>query len=123
MLADFEAEQEGILAWLVEGCRQFLAHGLAVPQRIKAATADYRGEFDCLGTFIADRCDTGRGVCGRFTELYRELSAWLEKGGLPQITIQELARQLTARGFPREKRGGVVFRKGIDVHLDVIDAA
>lgn len=52
------AEAPGILAWMVEGCRQWRADGLGEPEAITNATQQYREENDPLAAWIAERCLT-----------------------------------------------------------------
>jgi putative DNA primase/helicase len=46
------AEWPGILAWLIEGCREWQRRGLAAPPAVTAATADYLAEEDVLGAWL-----------------------------------------------------------------------
>ena len=50
------AELTGILAWAVQGCREWQEHGLNVPASIANATAAYRDEMDIVAEFLNDRC-------------------------------------------------------------------
>jgi P4 family phage/plasmid primase-like protien len=49
------AEAEGILAWLVEGAREWYAEGLKPPPAVVAATLDYKARQDNVGQFLAER--------------------------------------------------------------------
>jgi putative DNA primase/helicase len=51
------AELPGILNWLIEGCRAWQTDGLTPPERVLAATAEYREEQDVLGRFLGDACE------------------------------------------------------------------
>ena len=42
------AEFPGILSWALQGCRDWQQHGLPMPDKVAAATADYRSEMDAL---------------------------------------------------------------------------
>jgi putative DNA primase/helicase len=47
------AEAPGVLAWAVEGCRQWMADGLRTPDEVRVATEQYRQEQDALSEFVA----------------------------------------------------------------------
>ena len=55
VIAELEAEREGILAWLVEGALKYLSEGLKPPQEVIDATASVREEMDPIGGFV-DQC-------------------------------------------------------------------
>jgi putative DNA primase/helicase len=46
------AEAPGILLWLVEGARRYLAEGLSAPEAVRAATDGYRTSEDTVGQFL-----------------------------------------------------------------------
>lgn len=46
-----DTELDGILTWAIEGATQYLAHGLDIPERVRAATEAYRDEMDPLYAF------------------------------------------------------------------------
>jgi len=76
--AKLEAERDGILAWLVQGCLDFLQQGLPVPQAVKDATAAYRTQSDPMREFLTTECKvTGNRrdfVTGR--DLRDAFNAW-----------------------------------------------
>lgn len=49
-----QAEEPGILRWIVEGCRRYLANGIDAPEEVLARTATFRGDQDTVSRFIAD---------------------------------------------------------------------
>lgn len=52
-----KAELPGILAWAIEGCRLWQRDGLAPPEIVQTAVADYFGEQDSLAAWLAERCE------------------------------------------------------------------
>jgi putative DNA primase/helicase len=50
-----EGQLPGILNWMLEGWARWAEDGLAVPDSVRAATADYREDSDPVGSFIAAR--------------------------------------------------------------------
>ncbi len=56
-----QREMSGILNWMVEGALDFLARGaLEAPEKILAATQEYRDESDLVGAFIRAAVDVTR---------------------------------------------------------------
>ena len=59
LAAKLRAELPGILAWAVEGARQWYGHGLGSCGTVDAATAEYRADSDILGLWIEECCKLG----------------------------------------------------------------
>jgi putative DNA primase/helicase len=49
--------QAAILAWAVTGCLNWQENRLAIPERVRDYTADYRAENDPLAEWLADDCE------------------------------------------------------------------
>jgi putative DNA primase/helicase len=54
--AKLKAEAPGILGWLVRGCLEWQRDGLNLPDKVRTATAEYRGQQDKIGLFIEQCC-------------------------------------------------------------------
>jgi putative DNA primase/helicase len=50
------AEWPGILAWMIEGCRDWQRHGLVRPDAVTEATRDYFEAQDVMGRWLKERC-------------------------------------------------------------------
>ncbi len=99
-LADkLAAEAAGILAWAVEGCLEWQRQGLEVPQRVKAATANYRSSQDHLGRFLAECCVVDDHAYVTTKDLRTGYDAWCEEQGERPWSAQAIGRELTDRGF------------------------
>jgi putative DNA primase/helicase len=55
-------EREGILAWAIEGAREWYANGFKEPQCVKAAGAEYRNEEDTLRHFVSQSTERRNGA-------------------------------------------------------------
>jgi putative DNA primase/helicase len=115
------AELSGVLTWIVQGARRYLAHGLEPPDGVRDATAAYREEEDVLGAFIADRCLTGDGLTATSGDLYSAWKKWAEEQGEKPGTSTAFGRLLTEAGYPRGRdakgrraRLGVALRGPLD---------
>ena len=104
------AEAEGILAWAVEGAKEWRRNGLGKPPEIIAANNDWRAENDQLGRFIDNCCVVGSSFSGKARPLYQRYREWAEGGGESPITETLFGRRLTARGFDKDdRRYGMVY--------------
>jgi len=91
-------ERAGVLNWLIEGLKDYLAHGLQVPEQVLAATADYRDDSNPLAMFLTSCC----GVTGnpehsmRSKDLCEAFAFWQDEGGMGAWTPRTIYKRLTA---------------------------
>jgi putative DNA primase/helicase len=99
--AKLAAEAPGILAWLVEGCREWQRIGLAPSAEVLAATEEYRSEMDTIGQFVVERLveDCRATVAGK--EVYSAYRAWCDENGLRPASQQALGRKLVEKGVEK----------------------
>jgi putative DNA primase/helicase len=109
------AEREGILGWLVKGCLDWQRDGLAVPQKVRVATTEYRGGEDMLAQWIEENCITGNTTLrAKASSLYAHFRSWYERSGEAELMSQtSFGTALSERGFERDKVGGSIWRLGI----------
>jgi putative DNA primase/helicase len=96
-------EQDAVLAWLVAGFADWRQHGLAEPERVAEATAEYRDSADAVGRFIADCCVLGEKLIARSSDLWAAWQAWCLAEGVDLGTQTALGLELTARGFASDR--------------------
>ena len=106
-------ELPGILAWAVEGCRQWQQDGLQEPDCVRAATGDYRDEMDMVGRFLAECCILDPASTEPAGDLYTRYKEWCEETGERCVNQTRFGSQLTERGLTGEKTGGRMVRHGI----------
>jgi putative DNA primase/helicase len=114
-----EAEQAGILRWLVEGCSAWLQEGLKAPEAVTNATAVYREDMDSVGAFIDECC-----ICDPEAEipaarLFERYSEWCQRTSEAPLSKIEFGARLSEKGFTprRGKSDGktVRLRRGLEV--------
>lgn len=108
-------EQEGILAWAVEGCRQWQRDGLAAPEAVKIATEEYRQEMDVLGVWLAECCVEAPDAEVRSTDLYNCYRDWCNDNGHSPMSQTKLSIQLGSRGFVKKPRRDAAYWQGISI--------
>lgn len=108
-------EHSGILAALVRGCLEWQRIGLAAPEVVTAATAEYRREEDRIGEFILEICDEGPNLSEGATRLFHGYRAWIQACGGSPISQTAFGRRLAERGnLSRERDSkGCIIWKGI----------
>ncbi len=99
------AESEGILLWIVEGCLEYQAKGLQIPDSIKQETENYRKENDGVGQFLKDCCsvDEPQEVTTSKTEMKIAIKHYCEANGFEIPNGREISLYLEKNGF-KEKR-------------------
>jgi putative DNA primase/helicase len=101
-------EAPGILRWIVEGARRFLADGLTPPKAVQAATDAYRADEDTIGRFIRDVLTIGDGWV-MSSEIKAELEAWCDEQDVDPPRMNEVAEALRGLGC---RDGGRKVMKG-----------
>ncbi|MBB1471828.1 hypothetical protein H5368_02160 [Luteimonas sp. MC1782] len=91
------AEFPGILAWMVEGWRLYQRQGFIEPAAIKMATADYRGNSDQVGLFIAERCVIGPEHTTSASAIYAAYKFWCAENGEHPMTQRGFGLKLSER--------------------------
>ncbi|MEM1228069.1 MAG: phage/plasmid primase, P4 family [Planctomycetota bacterium] len=74
-----EREGAGILRWLVQGYADYQANGFVVPDCVHQCNAEYRGDEDHLGQFIAECCVTKDGIMSPAKALFDAYQTWAGK--------------------------------------------
>jgi len=75
------AELPGILAWFIEGARKWARDGLAIPDKVRAASAEYLAANDDISLWIEDCCAMGPDLRTPSAHLYRSYVRWKEAAG------------------------------------------
>lgn len=92
-------ERAGILSWMLEGCAEWLKHGLAAPERVHVAAEDYFAAEDLVGQWISERCQIGPDLQARSSDLFQSWRSWADSNGIAGGTSKQLGAALKARGF------------------------
>jgi putative DNA primase/helicase len=105
------AELPGILNWAVDGYRRWAAHGMAEPDEVRAATAEYQREQDLVAAFIAECCCVLADARVKSSLLFESYKNW---SGDKFMTQKDFSQQVVDKGFRKDRgQGGAVFFFGI----------
>jgi putative DNA primase/helicase len=104
-----QAELPGVLAWAVQGCRQWKCEGLSFPESVLSATQVYRHESDQVARFIEESCelDPRNRVKGRV--LYQRYRKWAEDTGETPSSEKAFGSRITQRFQKEHKETGAVY--------------
>ena len=115
-LADkLQAELPGVLNWALRGCLDRQAGGLAAPEKVRAATGQYRSDSDLVASFIDDRCETGPACWSEVTPLYEAFREWCNGTGEKPISQTAFGRRLDGVGYEKVPTARPVRRAGIQL--------
>lgn len=106
-----DRELPGILAWMVEGFRQWRLEGLNPPAQVRAATNSYLHEQDPVGRFLEECTSTGERVLR--DDLFDVYVEWSKDNGEDTKSRRELMSDLNRRGIKETKSHGVAYRSGV----------
>ncbi|MET8957125.1 phage/plasmid primase, P4 family [Streptomyces sp. NPDC004533] len=108
-LADILVMEEGpgILGWLIDGARRYLAgeRDLTGPERVRIATTAYAETEDHTGRFYEECCRVGPDLRAEQTALYAAYKAWCNNEGAPVMSSRAFAsrtRELVGLASPKE---------------------
>lgn len=105
LMARFQAELPGILAWCVRGCLEWQEHGLGMPTEVREATGAYRAEMDVLAQFLDECCIVNPLAKAKAGDLYRAYAEWCEANGERPLAQRNFGMRLTERGFEPYRAG------------------
>jgi putative DNA primase/helicase len=112
------AELPGILAWAIAGCLMWQREGLQPPERVLAATADYKSESDIIAAFIEENCEVGSAYQEPSGKLYTAYKRWCDENGEYAMTNTRFGRELTDRGYSSARLMTGKVRKGLRLAFD-----
>lgn len=115
--AKLQAEAEGVLAWLIEGAKEWYENGLNPPKSVLAATDTYRQESDILGQFIDDCCELLPDAVVSKSELFTKYEIWAKENTNHPISKIEFGRRLRDRGLQEAMKGHNNIRSWVGIGI------
>lgn len=114
-LASPDRSGSAVLAWMVQGLRDYMRLGLRPPDAVRRATDAYRERQDPLREWFDECLIVDPEATATASELYTSFTSWCERAGIrrPMSRVQ-LGKKLTQRGFSA-RRDSVHTREGLAV--------
>lgn len=116
-------EIDGALAWIVGGCVDWQARGLAPPTLVLAQTESYRAAEDTIAAFLAERCVAIEGARVKAGALYEAFASWCKATGARVASGRDFAAEIIGRGYERKETGAGRFYIGLGVRADDAEAS
>lgn len=106
-----------ILAWAIDGWRDYQNRGLAEPDAVLKATHEYQSESDAVGRFIEEECVTSSPALKSTTaQLFDEWHHWRCREGVPEMSRKAFGQAIDRHGYPvTSKARDGRWREGIAV--------
>jgi len=106
LMRTLAGERPGIIAWMVRGCLAWQREGLAEPEAVVTATAEYRGGANSVDAFVADCCSLGDNMVVVTAELLDAFERWCAENRRLPLRARAFAAALRAHGCVPDKRDG-----------------
>lgn len=99
-----KAERSGILAWIIQGGLDWQSEGLAAPEAVTAATAEYLESEDAIVAWIEDRCERDPNAWAGVGALFASWAAWAAKAGEALGSQKKFSQKLRDRHFHKHDK-------------------
>lgn len=131
VMATYDRERAGILAWLVEGACKYRENGLHpyITQRMREFTDSVRADRDAAGSFIEDCIEDAPGEHVTSGDLYRAFVQYCRANGIdPILNSTAFGRQVkrvdvAGRNMERRKHKVQGVRRFNDIRLHDVPPA
>jgi putative DNA primase/helicase len=111
-----EAEYPQILQWAIDGCRAWLAEGLAAPPEVLEATSRYIEGEDTIGEWLEERCEQ-KGDTER-PRAYKNYRGWMDGRGERPWSSKAFWAALEEKGYLAKKSNGAWNIQGLQLRFD-----
>lgn len=104
--AELRAEGAGILNWLVDGFRAFMAQGINPPEPMQKLKTALLEAADPVGVFLDEMTVPDPAGSINVTEFYKVHERWAEAEGRTLYQMKTVGDILVEKGFTRRKSNG-----------------
>ena len=106
--AKLQAEAPAILAWMIQGAVKWHAEGLAIPDSVRDASAEYMADHDDVAQWMAECCV--RDGEAKASDLYASFSVWKKARGENAPSQTAWGSRLAALpGISKRRSGGIKY--------------
>jgi putative DNA primase/helicase len=108
----WEQESSGILNWMLDGYRLWAESGLKIPNKVRAATAEYRQESNPVREFLGTACDYDINATIQASRLYDAFKLWCIDNLMEVKSIQWFGRRAKELNIEKSHDGRNYYYKG-----------
>lgn len=105
-----KAEAPGILNWLLDGYRMWAESGLKIPDKVRAATTEYRHESNPVHQFLDAWCEMRAGATIPASRLYDAYKLWCKDAALDPLNQNKFGRRMSEMNIERYTYQYVYYR-------------
>ena len=114
------SEATGIFAWIMEGAKVYLEHGLPECKAVSDATASYLSGMDEVQNFLNDKCTVDQEnsrLRVPVATLYSAYKNWAVSNGIEPLGKNIFGESVKAKNIHQNKSGGVRHWAGLTVKI------
>jgi len=93
------ADLGGVLGWMMHGYMDWKENGLAPPDKVRSASAEYFDDEDSIGQWITEQCEPGDGLSSPANTLFANWTQWAVNNGVEPGSQKQFGQGLRSRGF------------------------
>jgi putative DNA primase/helicase len=108
-----KAEHGQILHWAIEGCLEWQRQGLARPDGVAAATAEYFDDQDLFGHWLDERCERDPSKWELPNKLYRDWCDYAKAAGEDPGPVKDMKSKLLRHGMRSARTSGLRIYRGL----------
>jgi putative DNA primase/helicase len=110
LLDKLKDDAPAILHWMIQGAVRWAAEGLVIPDKIRAASAEYMTTMDDLGEWVEDCCDLDPAERESNKYLFASFAEWKQQRAekVPSIATwgERMRQQLRLEGYRTKRERG-----------------
>ena len=110
-----EAERDGILAWMIDGCLEWKKEGLKTPKLISEATKEYQNETDVIGLWLDQNCEKVANFKLKTNQAFGNFKTFIQEIGIDKYSQMTFSKQVAAKGFKGSKSNGYRYFIGLKI--------
>jgi putative DNA primase/helicase len=116
-----QVDADAILAWCVDGYRDYTARGLDAPDAVREATERYHHDSDDIARFIAENCLTGEHYCVAAGDLHTRWAKWAIEEKVDPMSPRAFGMALDRLGYPADRTRTGRLRRGLGLYAEADD--